>query len=143
MMVNEVLISVRSRSFYMGGDLVSDILVLFFNFSNSGWVSLTVGEGVLRFLRVNTEPELSPLSGIDDEFAYPIRYLNGLENYIGLKVFAIYEYRLIDVDEGCIGVYFDFRTCGFSVVESNDCLSILHGKLEYHDNRVLLVEAKI
>ncbi len=49
MLINEVLREVRFRSFFMSGNLVCEFLVLFFKLSNSGWVSLTVSEGVSRF----------------------------------------------------------------------------------------------
>jgi hypothetical protein len=83
MLINESLREIRFRSFYIGGDLVCEVLVLFFNMSISGWVSLTVGEGVSEFTLLALGPDLRGLTEIDDEFAYPIRSLNGLDKFLG------------------------------------------------------------
>ena len=44
-LINEVLHDVRVRSFFMVGDLFCEFLI-FFKLCDSGWVSLTVSEGV-------------------------------------------------------------------------------------------------
>ena len=130
MLVNEFLRDVRFRSFFMSGDLVCEFLVLFFRMSISGWVSLTVSEGVSRFTVLNSVPNLLELSEISDDFAYPIKSLNGIDKFLGLKILAVYEYRIKNVDEGCIGVYLDFGEDGLSVIESDECLSVVEGVMQ-------------
>ncbi len=143
MLINEVLHDVRFRSFFMTGNLVCKFLVLFFRFSNSGWVSLTISEGVSRFLKLDSEPELLELSEINDEFAYPIRSLSGLDKYLGLKILSVCEYRISDVDEGCVGVYLNFGSCGLSVIESNECLSVVDDMVEFYDSKISLLEMRV
>ena len=73
MIIGEKICDFRFRSFFMSGSLVCRMLVLFFRFSRSGWVSLDIGEGVLRILSVGSEPELLGLDEVSDDFAYPIQ----------------------------------------------------------------------
>ncbi|WP_085633313.1 MULTISPECIES: hypothetical protein [unclassified Pseudomonas] len=143
MLINELLRDVRFRSFFLSGSLVCEFLVLFFKVSISGWVSLTIGEGVLKFVALDSDPELLELSEINDDFAYPIKSLNGLDKFLGLKILAVYEYRLSGVDEGCIGVYLDFGDCGFSVVESDGCLSVIDGAVQFSSDNVLLCKVGV
>lgn len=138
MLINEFLRDIRFRSFFMSGDLVCEVLVLFIEVSISGWVSLTVSEGVSRFSVLNSEPELLGLSEIKDDFAYPIKSLSGLDRFLGMKILATYEYRINSIDEGCVGVYLDFGGCGFSVIESDNCLSVVEGVIEYSDDLIAL-----
>ncbi|MET3456143.1 hypothetical protein ABIC88_002717 [Pseudomonas kilonensis] len=143
MLINEVLCDVRLRSFFMSGNLICEFLVLFFKLSNSGWVSLTISEGVSKFIRLDSEPELLGLSEINDDFAYPVKPLSGLDKYLGLKVLSVYEYRIIDIDEGCVGVYLDFGSCGLSVIESDNCLSITDDVVQFSDSRISLCKMKV
>ena len=143
MLINEVLREVRFRSFFMSGNLVCEFLVLFFKLSNSGWVSLTVSEGVSRFLKLDSDPKLLGLSEINDEFAYPINSLSRLDKYLGLKVLSVYEYRISDIDEGCVGVYLDFGGCGISVIESNECLTVTDDVVQFSDGKILLRKVRI
>jgi len=142
-LINEVLHDVRFRSFFMTGNLVCEFLVLFFNVSNSGWVSLTISEGVSRFLKLDSDPELLELSEINDDFAYPIKSLSGLDKYLGLKILSVYEYRISDVEEGCIGVYLNFGSCGLSVIESGECLSVVDDMIRFSDSKILLLEVRV
>jgi len=142
-LINEVLRDVRFRSFFMSGNLVCEILVLFFKLSKSGWVSLTISEGVSRFLKLDSDPELIELSEIDDEFAYPISSLSGLDKYLGLKILSVYEYKISDVDEGCVGVYFDFGGCGFSVIESSEGLTVTDDVVQFLDSKILLRKVRV
>ena len=127
MIIGEKICEFRFRSFYMSGSLVCGILVLFFRFSRSGWVSLDIGEGVLKILPVGSEPELLGLDEISDDFAYPIQKSDELDRYFGRDLIAVYKYLIPDMEEGCVGVYFDFWDCGFSIFESEDNLSIIDG----------------
>jgi len=142
-LINEVLHDVRFRSFFMTENLVCECLVLFFNVSNSGWVSLTISEGVSRFLKLDSDPELLELSEINDDFAYPIKSLSGLDKYLGLKILSVYEYRISDVEEGCIGVYLNFGSCGLSVIESGECLSVVDDMIRFSDSKILLLEVRV
>lgn len=143
MLINEILRDVRFRSFFMNGDLVCEFLVLFFKISITGWVSLTVSEGVSKFTMLKSEPGLLELSEISDDFAYPIRSLNGLDKFLGLEVLAVYEYRLKNVEEGCVGVYLDFGGYGFSLIESGDCLSIVEGAMQYLDCEISVCKIEV
>lgn len=127
MIIGEKICDFRFRSFFMSGSLVCRMLVLFFRFSRSGWVSLDIGEGVLRILSVGSEPELLGLDEVSDDFAYPIQKSDELDRYFGRDLIAVYKYLIPDVEEGCVGVYFDFGDCGFSIFESDDNLSITDG----------------
>lgn len=143
MLSNEFLRDVRFRSFFMSGNLVCELLVLFFRMSISGWVSLTISEGISKFTVLDSEPDLLELSEINDEFAYPVKSLNYLDGFLGLEVLAVYEYRLKNVDEGCIGVYFDFGGSGLSIIESDECLSVREGLMQYLDGEIFLYKIEV
>ncbi|MGH8383675.1 hypothetical protein [Pseudomonas sp.] len=143
MLIKEILRDIRFRSFFMSGDLVCEFLVLFFKMSIAGWVSLTVSEGVSKFTVLNSEPGLLELSEISDDFAYPIRSLNGLDKFLGLEILAVYEYRIKNVDEGCVGVYLDFGGCGLSIIESDECLSVVEGAMQYLDGEISLYKIEV
>ncbi|KJH79020.1 hypothetical protein UB23_00485 [Pseudomonas sp. ES3-33] len=143
MLINEVLRDVRFRSFVMSGNLVCEFLVLFFKLSSSGWVSLTISEGVSRFVRLDSDPELQDLSEINDEFAYPIKSSNGLDKYLGLEVLSVHEYRVGDIDEGCVGVYLDFGSLGLSVINSNECLSVVDDVVKFSDSKISLFKVRV
>jgi len=106
-------------------------------------VSLTISEGVSRFLKLDSDPELLELSEINDDFAYPIKSLSGLDKYLGLKILSVYEYRISDVEEGCIGVYLNFGSCGLSVIESGECLSVVDDMIRFSDSKILLLEVRV
>ena len=137
MIIGERLCDFRFRSFFMSGSLVCKMLVLFFKFSRSGWISLDIGEGVLRILSVGSEPELLGLDEMSDDFAYPIQSSDELNSYLGQDLLAVYQYVISDVEDGCVGVYFDFGDCGFSVLESEDNLSIIDGVVRTSDDVAL------
>lgn len=137
MIIGERLCDFRFRSFFMSGSLVCKMLVLFFKFSRSGWISLDIGEGVLRILSVGSEPELLGLDEMSDDFAYPIQSSDELNRYLGQDLLAVYQYVISDVEDGCVGVYFDFGDCGFSVLESEDNLSIIDGVVRTSDDVAL------
>lgn len=137
MMIGERICEFRFRSFYMHGSLVCRMLVLFFRFSDSGWISLDIGDGVLRFLPIDYEPELLRVDQIRDEFSYPIQSSDELDGYLGKDLFAVYEYVISDIEDGCVGVYFDFGDGGFSIFESDDNLYIINGRVMVSDDVAL------
>lgn len=47
------------------------------------------------------------------------------------------------MDEGCVGVYFDFGECGLSVVEFDECLEVIEGVMQYSDGEVSLVRVDV
>lgn len=143
MLINEVLQDVRFRSFFMNGNLVCEVLVLFLKLSKSGWVSLTVSEGVSRFLRLDSDPELLGFSEINDEFAYPIKSFNGMDKFLGLKILEVYEYRISGIDEGCVGVYLDFGRHGISVIEMDECLSVTDEVAQFSDSKISLRKIRV
>ncbi len=60
-----------------------------------------------------------------------------MDRYFGKDLLAVYKYLISDVEDGCVGVYFDFGDCGFSVLESEDSLSIIDGVVRVSDDVVL------
>jgi hypothetical protein len=143
MLINKILLDIRIRSFFMDGELICECLALFFKMSIVGWVSLTVSEGISKFTVLNSEPGLLDLSEISDDFAYPVRSLKGLNKYLGLKILAVYEYRIKNFNEGCVGVYLDFGDYGLSIIESDECLSVVEGMMQYPDGDVSLYKIEI
>jgi len=135
--IGESICEFRFRSFFISGSLVCKMLVLFFRLSRSGWISLDIGEGVLRILPVDPEPGLLDLGDISDDFAYPTQRSDELDSYFGKDLLAVYKYVISGVEDGCIGVYFDFGECGFSVLESEDNLSIVDGAVKVSDGVAL------
>ena len=85
MLKNETFENFRCRSFFIEKELICQILVLFFKTSSSGWMSLTIDEGVSKLSREPCEPSLLDITKIDDEFAYPVQDVKGLTCYIGKK----------------------------------------------------------
>lgn len=143
MLSKEFLRDVRFRSFFMSGDLVCEFLVLFFRMSVAGWVSLTVSDGVSKFTILDSEPALLELSEISDDFAYPVKSLNGLDKFLGLEILAVYEYRIKNVEEGCVGVYLDFSGGGLSIIESDECLSVVEGMVQYLEGEISLYKIEV
>lgn len=137
MIIGERICEFRFRSFFMSKSLVCKMLVLFFRFSRSGWISLDIGEGMLRISSIGSEPELLELDEIFDDFAYPIQSSDELDRYFGKDLFAVYKYVIVNVEDGCVGVYFDFGDCGFSVLEFGDNLSIIDGVARVSDDVAL------
>ncbi|WP_081626090.1 hypothetical protein [Pannonibacter phragmitetus] len=127
MIVGERICEFRFRSFFMSGSLVREMLVLYFRFSKSGWISLDLGEGILRILPVESEPKLLDLNAIHDDFAYPVQKSDELNRYLGKELIAVYKYVIPNVEDGCVGAYLDFGDIGFSVLEHEDKLSIIDG----------------
>ncbi|MGY2261935.1 hypothetical protein [Pseudomonas sp. SDO55104_S430] len=143
MLSKEILCDVRFRSFFMSGDLVCEFLVLFFRVSMTGWVSLTISEGASKFIVLKSEPVLLDLSEVSDDFAYPVSSLNSLDRFLGLEIVAVYEYRVKNVEEGCIGVYLDFGSSGLSIIESDECLSVVDGVMGYLEGEISLCKIEI
>lgn len=137
MILGEKICEFRFRSFFMAGSLICRMLVLFFRFSKTGWVSLDIDEGVLRILLVELEPKLLGLSEIADDFAYPIQSSSELNKYFEMELVGLYGYKISGIEDGYIGAYFDFGGCGFSVLESEDCLSISDGVVDISENIIL------
>ncbi len=138
MLINENLHEARFRSFFMNGELLCKFIILFFRTSISGWSSITISEGLSTYKILNSEPKLIELQEIDDDFAYPISPLESLNNFLGMEMSAIYEYRINKVDEGCIGIYFEFGNSGFSVLDVDNCLLIKNGIQQFTDKEVSL-----
>jgi hypothetical protein len=122
----------------MGGEMICKFLVVFFKFSVSGWVSLTIDEGVAIFSTGISEPKLLSFNEMSEEFFYPVQMLDVLDFYAGKKIVGVYEYRIKGVEEGCVGVYFDCGECGFSVLENDSCLSIVNGVQNFFRDEVVL-----
>lgn len=137
MIVGEEICEFRFRSFFLSGSLISEMLVLFFRFSKSGWVSLDIGEGVSRILLLESEPVLMNTDPSSDEFVYPVQSSSRLDKYFGKKLISVSEYRISAIEECCVGVYFDFGGCGFSVLESDDNLSLIDGVAVLPEGQVL------
>lgn len=60
-----------------------------------------------------------------------------MDRYFGKDLFVVYKYFFLDVEDGCVGVYFDFGDCGFSVLELEDNLFIIDGVVRVLDDVVL------
>ena len=139
MLINEKITDARARSVYINGELQCNILVLLLNFSTSGWISISVGEGKSEFNTLNQEPKLLELSEIKDDYAYPTSHLSNISDFIGEKVTSIYEYRLNGISEGCVGIYIEFGDFGFSAIEEEeDCLTIKHGIKDFSVENISL-----
>ncbi|WP_226067784.1 hypothetical protein [Dickeya zeae] len=127
MLVNEYIKEFRKRSFFIESELICNMLVVFFEASSSGWISLSINEGVSRVSLEDSEPFLLDISDIDDDFAYPVEVADELSDYVGKEIVGIYEYRIENIETGCIGFYFDCGDVGFSLLEDDGCLSIYNG----------------
>ncbi|MGQ3902905.1 hypothetical protein [Mixta calida] len=130
MLVNECFKDFRLRSFFIEKKLVCRMLVLFFQTSVSGWLSLTIGEGVLKLSLESSEPELLDIDNINDDFAYPVQAAAELAHYVGKKITGIYEYKMEEIEDGSIGIYFECGNEGFSILENESCLFSVDGRYE-------------
>ena len=139
MLTNETIDNFRCRSFLIENELIFQIIVLFFK-TSSDWISLSIDEGVSKFSREPCEPLLLSINEIYDKFAYPVQETEVLTSYVGKKISNIYEYRISKIEEGCVGIYFDCGNCGFSVLEVDGCLSIIHGVSNNLQNDISLVK---
>lgn len=60
-----------------------------------------------------------------------------------MKILSAYEYGVSDIDEGCIGVYFDFGGSDLSVTESDECLSVTKGVFKFSDSKISLHKLRV
>lgn len=116
------------------------MLVLYIETSVSGWVSLTIDEGVSKFELETSQPDLADINEITDDFAYPIQITNELTHYIDKRIIELYEYRIQGIEEGCIGLCFDCDGCGFSMLEKDGCLFIVDSLCKDFEDEVTLVQ---
>lgn len=140
MLINERFNDFRFRSFFIEKEMICNYLVIFFQASSSGWISLTIDEGIAKFTKEFSEPNTLDLSEIFDDYAYPVQDATELSCYKGKKLINIYEHRIKGIEEGCIGIYFECEDCGFTVLESDGCLSITHGFYENFQEETHLVK---
>lgn len=126
-MLNCKLLNFRKRSFYIDNLLISDNLVIFFQLIDSRWFSLSIGEGVLCIQEEVQVPEYLSLDNIDDSFAYPIEDLPALDKFKQSILNEVYEYRLKDNLDFCIGVFLKLDKGNFSVIDNDGNLSIIEG----------------
>lgn len=131
----------RGRSFYINGQVVCSCLVLFIRFLRCGWISLTIGEGIIEWSSLEEDPDLLELEDVDDEFAYPVISLYQLRSYLGREVLGVFEYRLEKANNICVGVYFKCKGDGFSVVEEDGCLCFFDGVVAKGFEGLVLVDA--
>ena len=143
MLINEYFKGFRFRSFFIENELVCRMLVLFFQVSSSGWVSLTIDEGILRLSVEDSEPMLLDIKDIDDEFAYPVETAVEFNNYLGKQITSIFEYRLEGIEEGCVGVYIECGIEGFSVIEKDSCLFLFDGIYQNFQGKTFLSRLNI
>jgi len=140
MLINERFNDFRFRSFFIEKEMICNYLVIFFQASSSGWISLTIDEGIAKFTKEFSEPNTLDLSEIFDDYAYPVQDATELSCYKGKKLINIYEHRIKGIEEGCIGIYFECEDCGFTVLENDGCLSIAHGFYENFQEETHLVK---
>ncbi|HEM6916501.1 TPA: hypothetical protein U2I36_004307, partial [Providencia stuartii] len=108
----------------MNGELAASNLVLFIEFDNVNWFSLTIGEGMLEFIKKETEPKCSSTVNLQDSFSYPITENTQLKKYKGCKLISAREYRLIKNLNYSLGIYFETDIGGISIIEDDDELFI-------------------
>lgn len=126
-MLNCKLLDFRKRSFYIDNLLISDNLVIFFQLFDLRWFSLSIGEGVFCIQEETQIPEYLSLDNIEDSFAYPIEDLPELDKFKQSILSEVYEYRLKDNLDFCIGVFLKLDKGNFSVIDNNGSLSIIAG----------------
>lgn len=143
MLTNQSFKNFRFRSFFIEKELICNFLVLFFETSSSGWFSLSIDEGLSKLSPEKTEPKITSLDEIKDDFAYPISEAKELNKYINKKIKSIAEYRINEINEGCIGMYFDCGECGFSVLENDGCLSIVDGVHRDFEEEISLIRIEV
>ncbi|MGG7672782.1 hypothetical protein [Pseudomonas sp. WC2] len=139
MYVSDEFCEFRARSFYVEGQKICEVVLLFFKLEKMGWISLSIGEGLAIFSHGLQDTEYQLSEGVDEEFAYPVRVVGCLLKYVGKKISRIYEYRMEGVDEGCVGVYFDCERDGFSVLEDDGCLKFSDGICSLGDDVSLVI----
>ena len=129
MLVNEYFKDFRLRSFYRKEISLPNACTVF-QTSVSGWLSLTIGEGVSKLSLESSEPELLDIDNINDDFAYPVQAAAELAHYVGKKITGIYEYKMEEIEDGSIGIYFECGNEGFSILENESCLFSVDGRYE-------------
>ena len=143
MLIGRFFRDFRFRSFFIEDELVCRVLVLFFRVSVSGWISLSIDEGVLKLTHENSEPMLLNVNDIDDEFAYPVQTATELDEYVGKKIINVYEYRVNGIEDGSVGAYFECENEGFSILEIDGCLFISDGKYEGVKEKLFLSRLEV
>lgn len=81
----------------------------------------------MEYVLLDSEPKLESLDEIDDDFAYPVTCCDWLGSFLGEEIIGLYEYRLKKSEDLCVGLYFEFKGGGFSILEEDSCLSVVDG----------------
>ena len=121
------LLNFRKRSFYIDQSLISDNVLIFFQLDDLRWFSLSISEGSFCIKEEQCEPEYQSLGNIKDSFAYPIEDLAELDKFKQATLNEVYEYRLNNNLDFCVGVFFKLDKGDFSIIDNNDSLSIMAG----------------
>ncbi|MGG4610556.1 hypothetical protein [Providencia sp. Me31A] len=121
------LLNFRKRSFYIDQSLVSDNILVFFQLDDLRWFSLSISEGSFCIKEEQCELEYQSLSNIKDSFAYPIEDLPELDKFKQATLNEVYEYRLNNNLDFCVGMFFKLDKGDFSIIDNEGSLSIVAG----------------
>jgi hypothetical protein len=124
----------------MDGLLVSEHLMLLFNIEDL-WYSVTIVDGVVKLKKEDAEPALT--EDFDGEFFYPIVNVEILKKYAGLKVSAVYVYKIAEIEHGILGLYVSYGSFGFSYYNVDDFSYLADGFVDMSPKKPVLVEYKL
>lgn len=137
-LLSKEIIEIRVMSFYIELKQICEIIAIYIKTENEYWYKLVISDGISKVEKQLIEPEISPLSNINDEFAYPIKKLEKFD--FNGKIKNIKKYLYNGLKDECFGIYFELEnSINFSVIENNDCLKIINGFENNYDKNYTLV----
>ena len=136
---------VYCQSFYYRKNISCDAIAIFLKLNDNYWYKLISGDGVSKILMseeqvpfyVNEEPQLK------DEFEYPIKkpksnFILNLGEIVKIEEYLWKGY--MDESFGFLITFDDDKQASF--IESDDCLSIIEGRINDLESKYTLVELK-
>lgn len=140
MLLDKRIIQFRKKSFYMKGELVSDVVIFYLQISSQEWVSVTIDDGIMEILPCIDEPKILNIGSIDDDFLYPVNNIIELNDFLGEKLIRVYEYRVKNIENGCVGAFFDFGKKGFSLLEHEYGCIIKNGLCRDFNKEIIMLK---
>jgi|GEM_PF-718662 len=128
LVLEKEVIELRLMSFYIESEAICEIISLYMKTQDGTWVKLTIDDGYPIIEREEKEPKIVLQRDISDEFAYPIRLLEGNQFISSGKIKDVREYLWNGQRDECCGILLSFENgSDLSIIEGNGCLRLLNG----------------
>jgi hypothetical protein len=127
-LIGAKICDIRYSSFIQDSKIVSKMVTVYLKTDTGTWFEVIIGDGALSIEEERVEPELSELSKIDFDFAYPISQLGVNKDFENTAIVNVEKLLWDGQEDECCGVLLSFENGKqMSFVEKNDSITILNG----------------